>query len=86
MKSSTEKEKKLDIALNKLINLNLSTNLKENLQHLSYEKNQLEIEKKEILNNYQELLGEYEKIKQELEDFKIKKKKKNLRCLIFLIK
>ena len=46
MKTYSEKEKKLGNALNKLIDLNLNTNLKENLQHLSYEKNQLEIEKK----------------------------------------
>ena len=43
MKTSSEKEKKLDMAISKLINLNLNTNLKENLQHLSYQKNQLEI-------------------------------------------
>ena len=41
MKTSTEKEKKLNDALSKLINLNLNTNLKENLQHLSFQKNQL---------------------------------------------
>ena len=48
MKTSSEKEKKLDTALSKLTNLNLNANLKENLQHLSHQKNQLEIEKKEI--------------------------------------
>ena len=47
MKTSSEKEKKLDTALSKLIDLNLNANLKENLQHLGYQKNQLEIEKKE---------------------------------------
>ena len=52
MKTLSEKEKKLDAALNKLINVNLNTNLKENLHHLSYQKNQLEIEKKEITNQY----------------------------------
>ena len=66
MKTSTEKEKKLDSALSKLISLNLNTNLKENLQHLNYQKNQLEIEKKEISNKYEELVQEHEKIKQEL--------------------
>ncbi len=50
MKTSSEKEKKLNYALNKLVDLNLNINLKENLQHLSFQKNQLEIEKKEILN------------------------------------
>ena len=72
MKTYSEKEKKLDNALNKLIDLNLNTNLKENLQHLSYEKNQLEIEKKEILNKYNELVNEHEKIKQELKSLKHK--------------
>ena len=52
MKTSSEKEKKLGTVLGKLVNLNLNTNLKENLQHLSYQKNQLEIEKKEIENKY----------------------------------
>ena len=46
MKTLSEKEKKLDAALNKLINVNLNTNLKENLHNLNYQKNQLEIEKK----------------------------------------
>ena len=32
MKTSSEKEKKLDTALNKLITLDLNTNLKENLE------------------------------------------------------
>ena len=67
MKTSSEKEKKLDTALSKLINLNLNINLKENLQNLNYQKNQLEIEKKEILNKYEELLEEHNKIKEELE-------------------
>ena len=35
MKTSSEKEKKLDSALSKLTSLNLNTNLKKNLQHLS---------------------------------------------------
>ena len=35
MKTQSEKEKKLDIALSKLINLNLNVNLKENLQNLN---------------------------------------------------
>ncbi len=73
MKTSSEKEKKLDSALDKLIKLNVNTKLKENLQHLGYQKNQLEIEKKEISNKYTELIEEHEKIKQEL--IKLKKNK-----------
>ncbi len=38
MKTLGEKEKKLDTALNKLINLNLNTNLKENLESLDGQK------------------------------------------------
>ena len=75
MKTSSEKEKKLDTALSKLTNLNLNANLKENLQHLSYQKNQLEIEKKEISNKYEELIQEHEKIKQELTNYKKKKRR-----------
>jgi len=75
MKTQSEKEKKLDTVLNKLISLNLNTNLKENLQHLNNQKNQLEIEKKEIINKYEELIKEHEKIKQELDNYK---KRKNL--------
>ena len=64
MKTSSEKEKKLETVLRRLGDLNLNTNLKENLQNLGHQKNQLEIEKKEILNKYEELLEEYEKIKE----------------------
>ena len=79
MKTSTEKEKKLNTVLGKLVNLNLNTNLKENLQHLSYQKNQLEIEKKEISNQYEALLQEHEKIKQELQLYKQKKIVNNIK-------
>ena len=64
MKTSSEKEKKLETVLRRLGDLNLNTNLKENLQNLGYQKNQLEIEKKEILNKYDELIEEHEKIKE----------------------
>ena len=46
MKTHSEKEKKLDTVLDRLKNLNLNINLKENLQNLNYQKNQLAIEKK----------------------------------------
>ena len=38
MKTQTEKEKKLDTALNRLTNLSLNKNLKENLDNLDNEK------------------------------------------------
>ena len=62
MKTSSEKEKKLDSVLSKLIKLNLNTNLKENLQRLSYQKNQLEIEKKKFLTNMKNLLKSTKKL------------------------
>ena len=61
MKTTSEKEKKLDEALNKLINLNLNQNFKENLNSLNNQKNQLEIEKKEITNKYEMLMKEHER-------------------------
>ena len=70
MKIESEKEKKLDTALNKLITLDLKTNLKENLESLDLQKNQLEIEKKEITNRYEELVKEHGKIKEELYNYK----------------
>ena len=73
MKTHSEKEKKLDTALDRLRNLNLNTNLKENLQNLNYQKNQLEIEKKEVTNKYEELIKEHEKIKQELHNYQQQK-------------
>ena len=73
MKTSSEKEKKLDTALSKLTSLNLNANLKENLQHLSDQKNQLEIEKKEITNKYETLMKEHERIQDELRAYKKQK-------------
>ena len=60
MKTQSEKEKKLNAVLNKLVSLNLNTNLKENLESLDGQKNQLEIEKAEIVNKYEDLLKEHE--------------------------
>ena len=49
MNSVSEKEKKLNIALTKLKNLNLSnTGIKKDLKELSIQKNQLEIEKRDL--------------------------------------
>ena len=73
MKIESEKEKKLDTVLNKLITLDLNTNLKENLESLDLQKNQLEIEKKESTNMYEELVKEHKKIKEELYNYKQQK-------------
>jgi len=73
MKTTSEKEKKLDEALNKLISMNLNQNFKENLESLNNQKNQLEIEKKEITNMYESLIKEHERIKDELKTYKKQK-------------
>ena len=52
MNSLIEKEKKLNSALTKLKNLNLkSPDIKNNIDDLSSQKNQLEIEKQELEKN-----------------------------------
>ena len=59
MKYFSEKEKKLEIALDKLKKLNLvdEEGLK-NIEFLSDQKNQLEIEKKALENKHQDLMDE----------------------------
>ena len=74
MKTHSEKEKKLDTALDRLRNLNLNTNLKENLQNLNYQKNQLEIEKKEVENKHNVLVREHENLQQKLDSINAQKK------------
>ena len=67
MKTDIEKEKKLNLALDKLKNLNLqNSSQKLNLESLSLQKNQLEIEKKEIEEKYQNLLSEHDALNQKL--------------------
>ena len=69
MKTHSEKEKKLDLALDKLKSLNLQNpTLKTNLENLSSQKNQLEIEKKEIEAKYQSLITEHKALSQKLEE------------------
>ena len=76
MKTSSEKEKKLNLALSKLKNLNLKNpRLVNTLQNLDDQKNQLEIEKKEIEKKYENLMQDYEQLKQKLD--KINKYKLN---------
>ena len=76
MKTSSEKEKKLNLALSKLKNLNLKNpRLVNTLQNLDDQKNQLEIEKKEIETKYGNLIQDYEVLKQKLN--KINKNKEN---------
>ena len=52
MKTSDEKEKKLNLALSKLKKLNFENpDLKNSIEKLSIQKNQLEIEKKKLKIN-----------------------------------
>ena len=58
MKSVIEKEKKLNLALTKLKNLNLNDpNINKNIENLKQQKNQLEIEKKELEKKYTTLVN-----------------------------
>ena len=69
MNSINEKEKKLNIALAELKNLDLSNpDLQNNIEDLSSQKNQLEIEKSEIENKYKALLGEHANLSKKLEE------------------
>ena len=60
MNSVIEKEKKLNLALTKLKNLNLKNpEIKKNLENLGFQKNQLEIEKQELEEKYKILISDY---------------------------
>ena len=57
MNSVLEKEKKLNLALTKLKNLNLKNpEIKKNIEDLNSQKNQLKIEKQELEEKYKNLL------------------------------
>ena len=60
MNSILEKEKKLNLALTKLKNLNLENpDIKKNIEILGEQKNQLEIEKTELEKKYKTLVDEH---------------------------
>jgi len=80
MNSVIEKEKKLNLALTKLKNLNLKNpNIKKNIENLNSQKNQLEIEKQELEEKYKSLTDDYNDLSKKLDEFqsleKIEKKK-----------
>ena len=83
MKTSSEKEKKLSLALSKLKNLNHENpGLTNALQNLDDQKNQLEIEKKEIETKYKNLMQDYGQLKQKLDKinkYQVNEKKKRNR-------
>ena len=73
MKYFGEKEKKLEIALDKLKKLNLiDEDSQKNLKFLSDQKNQLEIEKKELQSKHESLMNEHQQIKDHLNSIKDK--------------
>ena len=75
MNSINEKEKKLNIALEELKNLDLTNpELQKNIENLSTKQNQLEIEKTQIEEKYKTLLEEHENLAKKLEDLKNKEK------------
>ena len=75
MNSINEKEKKLNIALEELKNLDLTNpELQKNIENLSAKQNQLEIEKTLIDEKYKTLLEEHENLSKKLEDLKNKEK------------
>ena len=84
MKYFSEKEKKLEIALDKLKKLNLvdEEGLK-NIEFLTDQKNQLEIEKKQLENKHQNLMDEHHKLKGQLEVIKEKNSKHKIDQLRF---
>ena len=84
MKYFSEKEKKLEMALDKLKKLNLvdEEGLK-NIKFLSDQKNQLEIEKKELEDKHQNLMNEHHKLKDQLDVIKEKNSKHKIDQLKF---
>ena len=70
MKSVIEKEKKLNLALTKLKNINLKNpDIKKNIEVLDGQKNQLEIEKQELEEKYKNLEEDYNNLSKKLDTF-----------------
>ncbi len=71
----SEKEKKLNQALASLKKLNLNNpELKNNIENLTKQKNQLEIEKQELEKKYTSLNVEHEELTKKLNEFKNREK------------
>tara|TARA_Y100001970_G_scaffold284737_1_gene402736 strand:- start:3609 stop:3932 length:324 start_codon:yes stop_codon:yes gene_type:complete len=84
MKYFSEKEKKLEMALDKLKKLNLADEEGiKNLEFLSDQKNQLEIEKNELEKKHQDLIDEHLKLKDQLNAIKEKNIKHKIDQLKF---
>ena len=75
MNSVTEKEKKLNLALTKLKNLNLKNpDIKKDIENLSTQKNQLEIEKQDLEEKYKSLREDYNYLSEKLDELQNKEK------------
>ena len=84
MKSVIEKEKKLNLALTKLKNLNLKNpDIKKNIEILSIQKNQLEIEKQELEQKYKSLINDYNDLNKKLDEFQNQEKLEGKRQIEF---
>ena len=80
----SEKEKKLEIALDKLKKLKLvDEEGQKNIEFLSDQKNQLEIEKKELENKHRNLINEHQKLREQLKVIRDKNSKHKLDQLKF---
>ena len=85
MNSVIEKEKKLNLALTKLKNLNLKNpEIKKDIEDLSFQKNQLEIEKQDLEVKYKNLKQDYIYLSEKLNELQNKEKveKKNKSNLV----
>jgi hypothetical protein len=75
MNSILEKEKKLNIALAKLKNLNLEDpDINKNIKMLGEQKNQLEIEKSELEKKFKTLVQEHDDLSRKLEELQNREK------------
>ena len=87
MNSVIEKEKKLNLALTKLKNLNLKNpDIKKDIENLGAQKNQLEIEKQELEEKYKNLIDDYDNLSKKLDDFQNLEKIEQKNKLSFLKK
>jgi len=84
MNSVIEKEKKLNLALTKLKNLNFKNHeIKKLIENLNIQKNQLEIEKQELEEKYKSLTYDYNNLSKKLEEFQNQEKIENKKQIEF---
>ena len=80
MKTFSEKEEKLNLALEKLKNLNFSNpELKQHTEYLDNQKNQLEIEKLQLEEKYRLSLCDYDELKQKIKEKNLTQKNRELK-------